>query len=107
MRTLNTRFCGRVRIFFKSRVLSVEKADHYFAISFSFSDGDGEAPDPPQTKKDWIEDVGVYWYYSLILAKFNPTEARNIFDSTAEEIAQAYVSMKCYEYSPKKESHGR
>jgi len=40
----------------------------------------------------------VYYYYSLILAGFNPKEADRIFDSRADEIATAYVSRMAYQF---------
>jgi len=72
----------------------------------SFTD-DFDNSEPPQSKQQWIEDVGTYWYYSLILGNFNPREAQKIMDNPADVIAEAFVSMKCYEWAPKRKAHGR
>jgi hypothetical protein len=42
--------------------------------------------------------VGAYYYYSLILADFNPVTADKIFDNPAHVIAEAFVSKMVYEY---------
>ncbi len=73
----------------------------------AFIDDDVSTSETPETKKVWIEEVGTYWYYSLILANFNPDTAERIFDNPADVIAEAYVSMKCYQWSPKKGKYGR
>jgi hypothetical protein len=49
-------------------------------------------------KKRWVKHVGAYYYYSLILANFNPVIADKIFDNQAHVIAEAYVSKMTYEY---------
>jgi hypothetical protein len=61
---------------------------------------------PQGSKKDlnrqkWIELVGVYYYHSLCLANFNPTEAIKIFDNPAHVIAEAVVSQMAYNYFEK------
>lgn len=73
----------------------------------AFVDDDLATSEPPESKTKWIEDVGTYWYYALILANFNPDQAEKIFDNPADVIAEAFVSMKCYNWSPKKRTHGR
>jgi|AntRauTorcE11897_2_1112592.scaffolds.fasta_scaffold22595_2 hypothetical protein len=70
-------------------------------------DDASSSSNPPQTKQQWIENTGTYHYYALILANFNPNSALDILDNPADVIAQAYVSMKCYDWSPKKDTHGR
>lgn len=55
---------------------------------------------PDGTKQKWIESVGLWKYYSLILAGFNPVRSEGIFDNPAHEIAQAYVSLMCYNHKP-------
>jgi hypothetical protein len=40
----------------------------------------------------------VYYYYSLILANFNPITAEEIFDNQADVIAEAFVSKMAYEH---------
>ena len=62
---------------------------------------------PSSQKKDaekdkWIQLVGAYWYYSLILAHFNPVLALQIFDNTADFIAESFVSKLCHDYRPDK-----
>jgi hypothetical protein len=55
---------------------------------------------PDGTKQKWIEGMGTYYYYSLILAGFDPAKADAIHDRPAHEIAEAYVSMMCYNHKP-------
>lgn len=45
--------------------------------------------------------MGVYYYYSLILAGFNPVLADAIHDNPAHVIAEAYVSQMCHNYTDK------
>jgi len=45
-----------------------------------------------------VESVGAYYYYSLVLACFDPVKAKAIFDQEAHEIAEAFVSKMAYEY---------
>lgn len=59
-----------------------------------------EGAKPDGTKKKWIESVGTYRYYALILANFDPARADVIFDNPAHEIAEAFVSMLCYNHKP-------
>lgn len=47
-------------------------------------------------KQRWIEEVGVYYYYCLVLSDFNPVVADQIFDSPAHVIAEAFVSKIVY-----------
>jgi len=49
-------------------------------------------------KQRWIEQIGVYYYYSLILSAFDPVRADAIFDLPAHRIAEAYVSKMAYEF---------
>jgi hypothetical protein len=49
-------------------------------------------------KKRWVKHIGAYYYYSLILANFNPVIADTIFDNPADVIAEAFVSKMTYEY---------
>lgn len=55
-----------------------------------------------QAKEKWIEQVGSYWYFSLVLAGFNPVVADEIFDKPAHVIAEAFVSMMAYNYVDQK-----
>lgn len=63
-------------------------------MSLAFINGAKGNPD----KQKWIETIGAYMYYSLILAAFDPVQARQIHDSPAHHIAQAYVTKMAYEY---------
>jgi hypothetical protein len=54
-------------------------------------------------KAKWIEAIGTYRYYALILAQFNPVEADLIHNMPAHLIAEAFVSKLSHEFSPKKE----
>jgi hypothetical protein len=58
----------------------------------------GKASAVKSAKKRWVKSVGVYYYYSLILANFNPVIAQEIFDNQAHVIAEAYVSKMAYEH---------
>ena len=49
-------------------------------------------------KQSWIDSVGVYNYYSLMLAGFNPVIADAIYNQPAHVIAEAYVSQMCHTY---------
>jgi len=53
---------------------------------------------PDATKQKWIEIVGIWKYYSLILAGFDPVKADAIFNNPAHDIAEAYVSQMCYNH---------
>lgn len=54
---------------------------------------------PSASKKRWIEKIGSYRYFALLLADFNPVTANLIYNQRASVIAQAYVSRACYNYS--------
>lgn len=69
----------------------------YFKRSIAFIKTGG--PQDPNRAK-WIHDLGVYYWYSLILAEFDPVRADAIFDQPADVIAAAYVSKLAYEYTP-------
>lgn len=66
-----------------------------FARSRRFA-GKSSKRNPPKEK--WIDSVGVWWYYSLVLAGFDPIRASVIFDNPAHVIAEAFVSMMAYNY---------
>ena len=72
-------------------------AEVYFKRSVAFMKTGG-----PQdaSRSKWISDIGVYYWYSLILAEFDPVKAGAIFDQPADVIAVAYVSKMAYEYNP-------
>jgi hypothetical protein len=55
---------------------------------------------PDGTKQKWIERVGTYRYYALILSNFDPLKAEAILDLQAHEIAEAFVSSLCYNHKP-------
>ncbi len=56
-----------------------------------------------ESKNAWIERIGLYWYYSLTLADFDPNRALEIYDNPAHIIAEAVVTRRCAEYvKPKK-----
>jgi hypothetical protein len=46
----------------------------------------------------WSNKVGSFKYFSYILAGFDPIRAEQIWDTRADQIAQAYVSKVCYEF---------
>jgi hypothetical protein len=52
-----------------------------------------------EAKEKWIEKVGTYWYFSLVLAGFDPVKADQIFDNPAHVIAEAFVSMMAFNLS--------
>jgi hypothetical protein len=68
-----------------------------FNASKSFSN-QGKASASRHFKKNWVKTVGAYYYYSLILANFNPVIANQIFDNPAHVIAEAFVSKMAYEH---------
>ena len=68
-----------------------------FAMAKSFS-GVSQASASTHFKKKWIKTVGAYYYYSLILANFNPIIANEIFDNQAHVIAEAFISKMAYEH---------
>jgi hypothetical protein len=49
-------------------------------------------------KSIWINRVGTYKYYAYILSGFDPVKAEKIYDSRADQIAEAFVSKMCYDY---------
>ena len=51
-------------------------------------------------RQKWIEEVGTYKYYSLLLANFDPVKADEIFNQPADTIAMAVVSQRAYNYQP-------
>jgi hypothetical protein len=53
-----------------------------------------------------VRKVGAYWYYSLILANFDPTQALVVFDNPAHVIAEAWVSKMAYEFV-EPQQHGK
>jgi len=63
-------------------------------MALAFSKGGKSDPN----KQKWIETVGAYYYYCLILADFNPNVANEIFNNEAHVIAQAWVSKVSYEH---------
>jgi hypothetical protein len=73
----------------------LKRAETAFKKSIAFvpknSKGNGN-------KQAWIESVGVYYYYSLLLADFNPVVADAIYNQPAHVIAEAYVSQMCHTY---------
>lgn len=63
----------------------------------------GSGGHPNIDKVIWIQRLGAFEYYSLILAAFNPITAEAIFDNRADVIAKAFVSKMAYEHvEPKK-----
>lgn len=79
---------------------SLQLADEYFSTSRNFQatgfvGGIGK-------KMIWTNQMGSYRYKSFILAGFDPCKADSIFDMRADEIAAAFVSKMCYEYSESK-----
>lgn len=50
------------------------------------------------SKQRFANAIGVYRYYSLVLAQFNPILADEIYDQPADKIAQAFVAQICYNY---------
>jgi hypothetical protein len=76
----------------------LRKAENAFRKAIAFipknSSGNGN-------KQAWIDYVGVYYYYSLILSGFNPVLADAIHDNPAHVIAEAYVSQMCHNYTDK------
>jgi hypothetical protein len=73
----------------------VKKAGEMFARSRRFL---GKSAKRNLEKEKWIEGVGVWWYYSLVLAQFDPIRASVIFDNPAHVIAEAFVSMMAYNH---------
>lgn len=86
--------------FFEQQDISIKKAEHAFKKSVAFiAPGSKKYPN----KDSWIKHVGVYYYYALALANFNPVEADRIFDNPAHVIAEAWVSKMAFDYfEPKK-----
>ena len=66
-------------------------------MAFAFMPAQSKAA--PEKQK-WIERIGSYRYYALMLANFNPVEADRIWDTDAVTIAEAFVSKLCHEYRP-------
>jgi len=56
-----------------------------------------------EAKSAWVDYVGLYWYYSLCLAEYNPNLALQIYDNPAHKIAEAIVTKRCAEYIKPKE----
>jgi hypothetical protein len=65
----------------------------------------GSQGDP--NRQAWVEQVGTYYYYALILGEFDPIRADRIFDQPAHVIAEAYVSKMAYQYVKPKPRDGR
>lgn len=66
-------------------------------MSFAFMSQQSTAP---AEKQKWIDRVGAYRYYALMLANFNPAVADEIWNRDAVTIAEAFVSKLCHEYRP-------
>jgi hypothetical protein len=49
-------------------------------------------------REKWADDIGEFWYLSLVLSDFNPTEALRVYDNPAHIIAQAWVSKQAFNY---------
>lgn len=79
---------------------SLELAEEYFGTARNFQ-GTGFASGMGK-KMIWTNRMGSYRYKSFILAGFDPSRADAIFDMRADEIAAAYVSKMCYEYTEPK-----
>lgn len=56
---------------------------------------------PNGNKQQWIDKVGTWRYFALILADFDPVRADAIMGYPESTIAQAFVSRTCYNYSEK------
>jgi hypothetical protein len=67
-------------------------------MSMAFVSGGKSDPN----RQSWVARVGTYWYYSLILANYNPVTAEQIFDNPADTIAESWVTKMAYEYVEKK-----
>lgn len=74
----------------------MKQAEWYFSQNIAFSDTKRQPENV--NKKKWIEQVGAYYYHSLILAGFDPVRADDIFDQPADVIAKAVVSMNAHHY---------
>lgn len=59
----------------------------------------GGKDDP--NKKAWIQHIGMYRYYSLVLAGFDPIRAEAIYDNPAHVVAEAFVSKIVSEHIDK------
>lgn len=72
-----------------------EIAEEYFLTARNYmSNG------PSSLKKSiWTNKIGNSRYNALILAGFDPVKANSIMDMRIDQIAQAFVSKMCYEYS--------
>jgi hypothetical protein len=81
--------------FFEQVRISNEKAEEYYLTARNYS-GNGASS---LKKSIWTNKIGNSRYNSFILANFNPVEAENIMDMRADQIAQAFVSKMCYEYT--------
>jgi hypothetical protein len=50
-------------------------------------------------RSEWIERVGTWKYYALVLAGFDPIKADEIYRMTPpDKIAEAICSQTCYKY---------
>jgi hypothetical protein len=65
-----------------------------FMTAHNYSSGGGGSA----KKNIWVNRIGTYKYYAYILAGFDPKRADDIFDSCADQIAEAFVSKMCYDY---------
>jgi hypothetical protein len=91
------------KLFYKQASQSLDLAEEYFGTSQNFQ-GTGIASGMGK-KMIWTNKMGSYRYKAYILSGFDPCKADAIFDMRADEIAAAYVSKMCYEYTePKNKS---
>lgn len=58
--------------------------------------GKGAKKNPNKAKL--IEDIGEYYYHSLVLANFDPVQADAIFDNPAHKIAESMVAMMAHNF---------
>ena len=86
--------------FYEQASESLALAEEYFGTAQNFQ-GTGFASGMGK-KMIWTNKMGSYRYKSFILAGFDPSRADAIFDMRADEIAAAYVSKMCYEYTEPK-----
>jgi hypothetical protein len=50
-------------------------------------------------KAKLIEDIGEYYYHSLVLSNFDPVQAEKIFDNPAHKIAESVVAMMAHNFT--------
>lgn len=91
------------KLFYEQANQSLELAEEYYGTSRNFQ-GTGFGGGMGK-KMIWTNQMGSYRYKAFILSGFDPCKADAIFDMRADEIAAAYVSKMCYEYTePKNKS---